>query len=121
MNKILVKILKILFPFYNYERHNFLYQKWWFRLLIVVYIVGIFVGFIYIGNILADSYWGWCYDSSMYYDNYSERLELCGKFMNDYRWKSIGESILYTLIFHYLIQFILFKIIINFVVLGNKK
>jgi len=33
----------MLFPFYSSERHSFLMEKWYFRLLFVFYIIGIIV------------------------------------------------------------------------------
>lgn len=118
------KILKIIFPFYNSNKHNFLYQKWWFRLLTVAYIIGIIIGFGIISSKINYSYWGWCYDLAVINysgQNLTERLDECGKFLEQYRWESLSSSILFTLILHYAIQFIFFKIIINFIALGNKK
>jgi len=85
---------KIIFPFFNKEHHDFLIGKWWFRLFIIFYVVGVYILFSAISN------WnGW------------DRNLL---------WALPGTLVL-TAIIHYIIQFIFFKIIIDFIVLGNKK
>ena len=117
------KFLKILFPFYNTDRHNFLLKKWWFRLFIVIYLIGLVVSWGAISNNFAYSSWGWCYAITDYSDTakFEQHLSKCGDMFEEYRLSSIFSSILAIMIIHYLIQFIFFKIIINFIALGGKK
>ncbi len=115
------KFLRAIFPLYNTGKHSFLLSKWWFRLLIVLYIIVIIVGWGVISNSYAYSSWGWCYDLAIYSNNMSERFEQCGMFLDDSRWQVLGSSILSIIVIHYLIQLVFFKLIINFIVLGNKK
>lgn len=117
------KALKILFPFYASARHVFLIQKWWFRLIIVAYSIFLVCLPFFFLHMAYDSYVGWCYEAVGYtdYSLFQERLDLCAelhrKVMPDIWLTGIGG----WLIVHYLIQFVFFKIVINFIVLGGKK
>lgn len=123
--KIFQKIKSVLFPFFNINFHAFLIKKWWFRLLIVLYIIGIIIILGAISSKLAYSSWGWCYNSSyLYIDNnaeYVQHLDRCAQFLSQERLNVILVTILLTAIIHYIIQFIFFKIVINFIVLGSLQ
>lgn len=116
---------KVIFPFFNKVRHDFLMKKWWFRLLIVFYAIGIVVLLHSIWSYFEATTWGWCYDElHLYGINNAEwtwHLNLCNKIREEnFAWVLPGAFIS-TAVIHYIIQFVFFKIIINFVVLGNKK
>jgi len=111
--KIILK--KITFPFFKSENHDFLIKKWWFRLIIVLYTIGI-ITFLYLfWSKFSYSYWGWCFDLNTTNANQCVELSKQGVI------PVFFYSLFLTLISHYIIQLIFFKIIINFVVLDNKK
>lgn len=117
--------IKIIFPFFKKEHHDFLMKKWWFRLFIVFYVIGVVFLLVSIWLKLATSSWGWCYDSLPYLvgnnAKFTEQFNQCREF-----WKESFVWVLFitfisTAVIHYIIQFVFFKIIVNFIVLGNKK
>lgn len=68
---------------------------------------------------------GWCYDELyLYHDNhelfqfYQEQCSQSAKEAQPFLWLSGTAG---PIVIHYLIQLILFKIIINFIVLGENK
>lgn len=116
---------KFIFPFFSVERHGFLIKKWWFRLLIVVYIILFVVApFLFFSNYMENAA-GWCYSGLPYLhlgnDAFNTELAKCSQFAKEAWTPAIITAILGTIVIHYLIQFIFFKIIINFVVMGGKK
>lgn len=119
------KAKKIIFPFFNANRHEFLTEKWWFRLLTVTYLIGVVVLLYKLLEAGSQQEWGWCYDSAhLYIDNaggFAKRLDECGKMLNEARKIVWAWSFVATLVVHYLVQFIFYKIVINFIVLGGKK
>ena len=122
----LSKAKKIIFPFFKADKHTFLAEKWWFRLITVLYIIGVVILLFRLWDSFSYSSWGWCYDSSSVYfesgdsEALQKHFDLCGKLLTDNRLYVIGGGILATLVIHYLVQLIFFKIIINFIVLGGK-
>lgn len=120
-----MKINKMAFPFYKIDRYHFLTEKWWFRLIIVFYSVGIAILLFSIWSIFSSSSWGWCYDNLyLYVGNYAEfsqHFNQCGEILKEsFAWVVLGGFVSVAII-HYIIQFIFFKIIINFIVLGGKS
>ncbi|MFA5188199.1 MAG: hypothetical protein WC460_02460 [Patescibacteria group bacterium] len=116
---------KIIFPFYNKDRHKFLAEKWWFRAIIVIYVIGFIITpfAIWFWHVKESS--GWCYNSLyIYYDDkpaFDAQLADCTRFAREAWINGIPIAILGWLIIHYLIQIIFFKIIVNYIVLGRKK
>ena len=123
LNKEYVK--KIIFPFFNKNQHAFLLRKWWFRTIIVVYIIIFLIMPFIIFAMHVDSSSGWCYDSlSSYYEDkkeFNDHLKVCGELLSESRIPGVGLGIIGTFVPHYLIQIIFFKIIIDFIFLGSKK
>ncbi len=117
------KIKKFLFPFFK-ERHKFLLEKWWFRLIIVIYIIAFIIAPFMFFAFYMYSASGSCYDSLyLYYGDttFNVRLAECSRMAREAWTPGIGFAVIGTLILHYLIQIIFFKIVINFIVLGSKK
>lgn len=120
-----MKLKKIIFPFYKAERHHFLTEKWWFRLIIVFYAIGAVVLLGSIWSNFSGSSWGWCYDSLYLYvgndAEFSQHFSQCKEIWKEsFAWVVLA-SLVSTAVIHYLVQFVFFKIIINFIVLGGKK
>ena len=116
---------KIIFPFYDETRHNFLFGKWWFRLAIVFYIVVLIVIAVVAFNDNF-SYIKTCQNTAFelyepFSDGLKNELAQCEKMAYGALLPSVGYAIILVLAFYYLVQVIFFKIIINYVVLGNKK
>ena len=89
-------------------------EMWWFRLLFVFYIIGIIVSpFVFVVAAVE-----WLTDPCFRPGVDSDTSRAC------YR-HAMDEARLYfyfgPIVTHYLIQLVLFKIVINFIVLGGKK
>jgi len=130
------KVIKILFPFFKKDRHKFLMAKWWFRLLIVFYVIGFFMCLGLIFNNLAHGSWKGCYERSYLYstggDSFLDspktdytalesHLEFCRNLWKQDFAPFILLTVALTFAIHYIVQLVFFKVIINFVVLGNKN
>ena len=114
-----------MFPFFKAESHHFLSEKWWFRLLTVLYLIGVVVFLFEIWDSLFYSAWGWCYDLASSYmgdaGGFRKHLDGCGEILESTNRASVlAEGLAVTIFLHYLIQFIFYKVIINFIVLGGK-
>ena len=141
---------KIIFPFYNKSKHDFLIKKWWFRGFIVIYIGILLVSMASIWQIGVNQIHDVCLDQIKYpgfpnefrradgsydfkkaFESPESKLEqarieperkLCDK--DKLRaWFApvvIKDAIIIPLIIHYLLQFIFFKIIIDFIVFSNQ-
>jgi hypothetical protein len=120
-----MKILKkIILPFFNKERHEFLFKKWWFRALIVVYVIFL---------IFLLSSFSEIAPAEKCFPYYNENLQRMSSEASEVfteeclaeRLSSmpgiIASSLVITIIAHYIIQLIFFKIIIDYVAMGNKK
>lgn len=120
-----MKLKKILFPFFKKQNHQFLTENWWFRLLIVFYVVGFFVVLGSILSIFSGAEWGWCYDSLYLYvgndAEFTQHFNQCKEIWKESFALVILATIVSTFAIHYFIQFIFFKVIINFIVLGGQK
>ena len=151
------KFKKILFPFFNEKRHDFLRKTAWARLLIrlfiVLYTIGITIILVLNWLTLSHLYENWHQDSCMnqyHWENpYNETqincMELlenkyttnqCKEVLNEMHDKEFNQcgklrvgnfipvllfiTLISTIIIHYFIQLILFKLIIDFIILGDK-
>jgi hypothetical protein len=117
---------KALFPFFNKDQHQFLTQKWWFRLIIILYVIAFIILPLALWNSYYESAAGWCFDSLYLfsledYGWYQSRIEECMQFARDARLPGSLTSIFGALTIHYIIQLIFFKIVINYIVLGGKR
>jgi hypothetical protein len=107
-------LAKVVFPFYN-ARHDFLLQKWWIRLVIVLY-----GGFLVV--ILIKVYSGIAinpYCASEYHDS-PALMQNCCRMVQDSKRAAIVGALALTTALHYVIQLIFFKIIVDFVALGGR-
>src|SRR3989344_7259736 len=118
---MLAKIKKIIFPFYR-DRHQYLMAKPWFRGIFVIYMIGIVVIPTVIFFIQVDEYSDWCWNSlHLYYDTpdlYKEELENCAEIHREGLHTNLIVVPILTVITHYLIQLVFFKIIIDFITRG---
>lgn len=121
MNK--KSLYQILFPFYAKERYGFIFQKWWGRLLLVLYIIGIIAVIIFSYNWLAHHYWGNCLVRIKMYKalNLAPINDACYQILEQFRTRALGFTVLIAVAAHYLSQLIFFKLIIDFIAWGNKK
>ena len=114
------KLKKILFPFYSSERHGFLMKKWWFRLLFVFYITGIIVSPVVFGTVawelLVEPCFKYKYGLGIPHTDID-----CIQVSRDTMLERRLYIIFGPIITHYLIQLALFKIVMDFIVLGGKK
>jgi hypothetical protein len=119
-----MKFKKIFFPFLN-DLNKFLLGKWWFRLIIVLYVITFAILPFYWGLTYLDNATSWCYDSLRYYDvmsaEWDSKFEACQEIARETWLPAIGVAISGTLLIHYFIQFIFFRIIIGFIVFGGTE
>ena len=141
-----MNIKKILFPFYNQEKHGFLTQKWWFRGFIIIYII-IFVVSVYnTGTQQVENVYTQCIEKITipsipddfhkyrtlkdYFDTPESKADqvesenskkICDetKLNASLKLDVLKNVIVVPLTIHYIIQFVFFILIIDFVVLGK--
>lgn len=128
---------KILFPFFNNDRHNFLLKKVWFRTLMVIYLCAmvLVVPVSWVAGV--NGVFGRCeVEARNYFGNgeipnpaisldnfnsYHDYLEGCNQATRSL-WSTIClEVTIISIALHYFIQFVFFKIVVDFIVLGSKK
>src|SRR5688500_13904401 len=98
-----MSVKKILFPFLNKTRHQFLREKWWFRLIAVIYTSAFVITPFVLWNSYMDGTTGWCYSSLPLYDNFSEykeQLNECKQLSREERLPGALLSVFTTLIIH---------------------
>src|SRR3989344_4076247 len=125
------KIKKILFPFFK-ERHHFLLQKWWFRLLIVGYIATLTISLIIIPSDFFSSYvepYLRCYDRVIETfdwgsELYNQEFSSCREGVMSSLLPATGFGVfgvIWTFLIHYFIQLFFFKVVVDFIVLGSRN
>lgn len=116
---------KIIFPLYKKERHGFLMEKWWFRAILVFYVITFLIApfAIWFWHVHESS--DWCYNSLYnYYDDqtvFNYQLADCSRFAREAWVKGVPLAILGWLVVHYFVQVIFFKTFIDYIILGGKK
>ncbi len=126
---------KIIFPFYKIS-HRFLMKKWWFRTIFAIYIL-LFVIFVPLSwyGLITDSYNRCVSGVESYYGGEPDPVKSISEFNEYYdslnncnyaaktAWGSWEVPTAWVLVvsitIHYLLQLVFFKIIIDFIVLGN--
>lgn len=116
---------RILFPFFG-AHHKFLLGKWWFRLLMLLYLFAIIASPFVIGSMYVEAETGWCWEYLQYltttgaeHSIWQEHLDSCmaiHKEIQTYVW---GSMLLGPLVLHYLSMFVFFKVVIDFIALGR--
>jgi len=117
------KFKKLLFPFFK-ERHQFLLKKWWFRLLIVGYVLVFVVMPFCLFLSYIDPYEK-CYDTVIVLfdygsEVYNQQVVQCRENVRAALIPAISYAVIGTLLIHYITQLIFFKIVIDFIALGTK-
>lgn len=135
---------KILFPFYK-EKHEFLTEKWWFRILVVLYLLVSITSLVSAWKYQVSHRKYLCTEAivypriptdfkgrlSEYFDTpeskaeqvvVKQQEERCNSFAQAIAEPSvIIQGILIPILIYYLVQLVFFVIIVDFIVLGNKK
>jgi len=106
------------------ENHYFLFGKWWFRLIVVLYPIAVLSFLLWYFTDQISIYTA-CYSNiSVFYDYgsqlYNSAFEECKERVYEALLPSIGIAVLMTLVIHYLIQFVSFKAIF-YIIYGKKK
>jgi len=115
-------MLKILFPFFNKNRHAFLKNKWWFRAFTVIFFVALILSITTIWFSEVQEVYD---DCIAYYGNkiILEEVLSCNQNARD-AWTYPGiiqASLINPIIYFYLIQLFIFKVVIDYIILGGKK
>lgn len=115
---------KFIFPFIN-SQNRFLLEKWWFRLLIVLYVITFLILPFYLGLKFLTDNTDWCYDTLYLYDissiQWEQQFGRCQQIARDAWLPAIAYGLVVPTAFHYIIQVVFYKIIIGFIVLGGKR
>ncbi len=116
----------IVFPFYK-ERHKFLVQKWWFRVVLLIYVVWLVISPFYMGFSYLITQTHWCYDGAELNLSFHNDLEVwraefeeCQILAREQYAPSIGVAVIGSVVLHYLIQLLFFKVLMDFIVLGTR-
>ncbi len=119
---------KLLFPFYK-ERHKFLVQKWWFRVILLAYFIWLPISPFYLGLSYLHDQTDWCYDTLDLFDDWGvpgnkevweSQLDRCTEIARENWVPAIGVGIIGAPILNFLLQFLFFKILMDFIVLGTR-
>lgn len=123
-----MKIKKILFPFYKPEEYGFLKEKWWFRLLILVFLVFVIVAPLVFASYSASSDWCWSNVQEKIREGgypsdsaFREHSDYCVWVTQTAAWESLAVGVEVFLFSLYVLPLIFFKVIIDYVVLGGRK
>lgn len=127
---------KILFPFFEKEKHGFLAKKWFFRAIVVIYVSAFIISIPYlwgseVSSVYEDCekearvYWGNGTipnpESSDAFNGYYNSLQNCNKLAREWWTMAMPYSIIIPVIIFYLLQLFFFKVVVNYIVLGSKK
>jgi len=115
---------KFLFPFFKKSKHHFLMDKWYFRMLFVFYIISIFFLFFKFAKFFCNSSWCGCYENSLLWNSseeISEHLNSCAEMMKNDRLGVFVSSFFLTFFTHFIFQIAFFKLIVDFIILGNSN
>ncbi len=126
---------KIIFPFFNREKHEFLTKKWWFRAIIVIFVSTFLLSIpvLLVSTVngvyqnctksVLRSYGGEIpsAESISELNGYYNSLGSCNDLAREWWTMALAPSIITPIIIFYLVQLIFFKVVINYIVLGGKK
>ena len=110
---------KIIFPFFNKERHGYLSKKAWFRLIVAIYILILLVilcwlSTAYITNNSCD------YDNDFYIGDTLMESEYPTCDVVSQVLPALGYSLVFVIVIHYVLQLLFFGIIIKIITIKNK-
>lgn len=119
-------VKKLLFPFYNKKTHHFLTEKWWFRALNTIFI------FVFIASIPliwfshVDGVYNRCIGlwEARGYGDLSAKIEgikICNEIARESWSEATWTAIIFPLVVAFFVQLLFFKVVIDYIVLGNKK
>lgn len=119
---------KIIFPFLNKERHNFLKNHWWYRLLIVLYVVFLLaIPFYFYSTESRDdlnclTHVEKFYENKVYLGDEAadKAVDECLAYQASQSQTAVIYAILMTIAAHYAIQFIFYKIVIDYIYKREK-
>jgi len=120
---------KIIFPFLNKERHSFLKKHWWYRLLIILYIVFLLaIPFYFYSTESRDDLNCLTHVEKFYGNKVYLGDEAAGKAVDECIAYQASQSqsaaiyaIIMTIVAHYAIQLIFYKVVIDFIYKGKNK
>lgn len=122
-----MSIKSTLFPFYK-EHHRFLLEKWWFRLLILVYIFAIISSPFIFASVFVESNTDWCWRYVSHLTNTGADFSVwenakahCNFIHQEIMPWAITIMVTAPIFLHYLIQLLFFKVAVDFVALGRFK
>jgi hypothetical protein len=124
---LIISLKKILFPFFNKEKHQFLTNQWWFRTIAVIFMLVFIFGIPSLYYREINEVYNKCIEvstRSLYIDDYPANYIMECNYLAREAWTWPGiiqDSITNPIIIFYLLQLFFFKIVINYIVLGNKK
>lgn len=99
--------------------------KGWFRLLVVFYILATPCFMWIVWHVLSDEFWGWCYDSLYLYvrndAEFGEHFQQCLAIRNAEFKSVLSITLITSLVAHYVVQLIFFKLIVDFISLGRMQ
>ncbi len=118
---------RFLFPFFR-PHHKFLLDKWWFRLLILIYLGGIVASPFIVSNMYVENATGWCWqyvqhltvtgaEQSIWEDAKNDCMEI-HKEIAPYAYAMLVFT---PIVLHYLVMFVFFKVIVDFIALGRFR
>jgi hypothetical protein len=99
--------------------------QWWFRLGVVLYYLTLIISPFYVWYSYVNSSSKWCYDTLYLYldstSEYQHQLATCTKLARDAWGPGLILAIIVPFLVNLVFQLILFKIIVNYIVLGGTK
>lgn len=128
---------KILFPFFDQTKHSFILKQSWFRGVIALYVLFalIFVPY-YWGQTVLNDYYDCKAQAEVrfgsdpalrnadqavgYYDAYKYCSQIAKNEKENWLYPTITVAI-EVAVAHYLIQFLFFTVLINFIALGKRE
>lgn len=122
-----MKVKKIFFPFFQ-EHHNFLLKRWWFRLLILVYIFAIIASPFIFANAFVNGNTDWCWRYVQHLTNtgadfyvWANAKDECLLIHQEIMPYAISLMVAGPILLHFLSQLVFFKVIVDFIALGRTK
>lgn len=119
----MISVKNILFPFFKKDLHAFLTRQWWFRTVIVLYVIALVISPVVFFIYFMDSQTDWCYGGLYLYrgEELNQQIRACGEISREARGYAIPFALISPPSLHYLVQLIFFKVIVGYIILGGKR